>query len=282
MILVYHHNDLDGICAAAIVAKKYDGDIKPVPVQYNKDTWVPEDVKNASEVWVVDFTFPDMDALYELAGEKLVWIDHHETARDSHNLLWDSDLKGYRSLDDSACVLAWVYCFNHLIPAAVNLIGDRDMWRFDFENTKPFCAGANAIIDSPLNKEWGAFLDVGNQYAIRYVVGIGNVILKAQETRVKNLFYSGVDIDFHGLNARLVNATSDISELGEYIYSLPEYEIAVMWQVKGDKTIFSLRSNTVNCAEIAKKYGGGGHRGAAGFTINNIQRYPGNLCEGLL
>lgn len=273
-ILVYHHNDLDGICAAAIIAKRYNGNIKPVSVQYDKDTWDTEEVKQAEKVYVVDFTFPDMEALAEVAGDKLVWCDHHKTAMEQHKDLWESEVDGIRSLELSGCELTWSYCYYlRSSPLSVKYIGDRDMWKFEHSETKAFCAGINAVIESPLDEDWNFILSSGYPEVIDDTIRIGEILLKTQERRVKRLFESGSPCEIHGCNALIVNSTSDISELGEYIYT-HGFELAVIWHVKSEKIIVSLRSNTVDCAEIAQKYGGGGHKGAAGFSIPNTKYFP--------
>ena len=276
MILVYHHNDLDGICAAAIIIKRYGAEnVKCVPVQYEKNTWNPEDVKNASSVWVVDFTFSDMEALAELAGDKLVWCDHHKSAQEQHKELWGSDIKGLRNMEYAGCGLTWTYCYPDTeTPSSVLYIEDRDLWRFIFPNTKPFCAGA--AIDTPFHEEWDQLLKQGVPEIMIEYISRGNASLKSQERRVKYLFELGTDAEIHGHKARIVNSTSDVSELGEYIYT-NGYEIAVMWHCEGDKIKCDLRSNVIDCAEIAQQYGGGGHKGAAGFRLDNSEGFPMEL-----
>lgn len=277
MILVYYHGDMDGICSAAIIVKRYGQDIKAVPVQYDKDTWNQDDVTEASMVWVVDFTFNDMEALAEVAGDKLIWIDHHKTAEDNHKAIWWSGIKGNRSLDYSGCELTWTYCFpGDCPPDSVKYIGDRDTWAFKHGAlTRSFCAGINAAVKDPFCVEWNSLLSYSYTTEMKMIY-IGQILLYFQESRIKHLFESGIDTEFHGHKARMVNTTSDISELGEYIYS-HDYEIAVMWQVKGEKVIVSLRSKTVDCAEIAQGYGGGGHKGAAGFSVVNFVGFPTEL-----
>jgi len=47
-----------------------------------------------------------------------------------------------------------------------------------------------------------------------------------------------------------------------------KYPFVVMYFDTADKRVFSLRSRgEVDVANIAKRYGGGGHAGAAGFTM---------------
>jgi len=275
MYLVYHHNDMDGICAAAIVHRHHVYNFKSVPVQYNKDTWNEEDVKEADYVYVLDFTFPDMEKLAEIAGDKLVWCDHHKTAMEQHLELWNSEIEGLRSLDSAGCTLTWNYCFMGVeLPKAVQYIADRDMWKFEYEETKAFCMAANILINDPSDDRWNHILLIRDTEETEDMIEFGNFLLNSQEHRVKKLFENGTDITFHGHRARLCNTTSDFSELGEYIYSQPEYDIAVMWQIINGKIIFSLRSNTVDCAAIAQTYSGGGHKGAAGFSLDNMFEYP--------
>jgi oligoribonuclease NrnB/cAMP/cGMP phosphodiesterase (DHH superfamily) len=277
-VLVYHHNDLDGICAAAIIVRKYGADnVKCISVQYNENTWNCEDVEHAEIVYVVDFTFPDMETLFVEAGNKLVWCDHHKTAMEQHKGLWDSLVKGERSLDYAGCELTWIYCYpGYDIPMSVKLIADRDLWKFKYELTKKFCAGANALLSDPLHEDWYSLFEPVCYNVADNIFTVGSVLISSQEKRVEHLYEAGFLCEIHGHNALLVNSTSDTSELGEYIYT-HGIELAVIWSVRGDNVIVSLRSNTVDCAEIAKQYGGGGHKGAAGFSIPNTKYFPLDL-----
>jgi oligoribonuclease NrnB/cAMP/cGMP phosphodiesterase (DHH superfamily) len=280
MNLVYYHNEcLDGICSAAIVIKRFGANnVKCVPVQYNRDTWNKEDIEQAETVYVVDFTFPDMKELIKVAGRKLRWIDHHKTAMEQNPDIWGStDILGIRDLERSGCGLTWAYCFDDAIPYSVRYVEDRDLWRFMFENTKAFCTGLNCVTASPYDDIWPYVLEDNDDLDnLIDVIQVGKALLKAQERRVENLFKSGTDIEFFNQHARVVNSMFDISELGEYIYQRG-YEIAVIWHADGDHITVSLRSNVVDCAEIAQMYGGGGHKGAAGFQVDNVGGFPQKL-----
>ena len=41
---------------------------------------------------------------------------------------------------------------------------------------------------------------------------------------------------------------------------------------------FSLRSDKLDCSEIAKQFGGGGHKGAAGFILESTEALKEFLC----
>jgi len=39
----------------------------------------------------------------------LFWIDHHKSAMERNTELWNSELAGLRSMDNSGCMLTWMY-----------------------------------------------------------------------------------------------------------------------------------------------------------------------------
>jgi len=278
VILILHHDDDDGRCAAAIAAGSYGDDsfdIRFLAVNYGKEEYDQVILKEAQTIWMVDFTSNVMETFVSEYGYKLIWIDHHKTAMEKYPSIWNSnDIAGIRSLDKAGCELTWDYCSNEATPFAVQLIGDRDMWEFEYPETKMFCAGVSALIKTPYDSIWFDLL-TDKVSAIYSIMQAGTILLESQMYRVEKVFDRGIDIIFHGYNARLVNTTTDISEVGEYIYQKPEYDLAIMWQAINDMLVFSLRSNSKDsnapdCSLIAQKYGGGGHFYAAGFSINNV------------
>lgn len=50
------------------------------------------------------------------------------------------------------------------------------------------------------------------------------------------------------------------------IDNIDDYDILIGFSYDGDNWNYSLRSTKVDCAVLAMKYGGGGHKGAAGFS----------------
>ncbi|HNW37908.1 MAG TPA: DHHA1 domain-containing protein [Methanosarcina vacuolata] len=287
MILIYHHDDNDGCCAAVIAGNSYDRnefDIKFVAINYGKESWSEGEIKAAEEVWLVDFTSDKMDEFVKVCGPKLIWIDHHKTAVEKFPDLWNSSsIPGIRSLEKAACVLTWEFTHpEHTFPpAAVAYIGDKDLWKFEYPETRAFNAGFNLMVKTPYDAVWNVLLGPEYEDTVNNMISIGKLLLEAQNYKLQKAFDRGVDCTFHNWKARLVNTTGNISELGEFIYKKPEYDIAVMWQAVEDMVVFSLRSdsgnpNSPDCAEIAQQYGGGGHRNAAGFQKKNMD-FPGLL-----
>ena len=77
-------------------------------------------------------------------------------------------------------------------------------------------------------------------------------------------------VEFEGDKAWCVNAGmvgKDVFDSLDPDYKTPLY---IMYVHDGEKYAVSLRSDSVDVSEIAKKYGGGGHKGAAGFQCQKL------------
>lgn len=85
-LLCYHHNDLDGRCAAAVVAHYFK--------DKNPDNYIESDYTGLKtelcwdndEVFIVDYSFTEntMEALLAICdiARRVVWIDHHDSSID--------------------------------------------------------------------------------------------------------------------------------------------------------------------------------------------------------
>jgi nanoRNase/pAp phosphatase (c-di-AMP/oligoRNAs hydrolase) len=62
------------------------------------------------------------------------------------------------------------------------------------------------------------------------------------------------------------------------------YPVCIAYVHDGEKFTVSLYSTTVDVSKIAKKFGGGGHKNAAGMTLSNEQfmKLIGKKNEGNL
>ena len=80
---------------------------------------------------------------------------------------------------------------------------------------------------------------------------------------------------FEGLPAVEVNSCLFYSELGEYLGN--RASVVLVWSVQNDgRYRYELRTSTegVHVGELAKKYGGGGHKQAAGFIVGQRLELP--------
>jgi uncharacterized protein len=268
--IVYYHEDMDGACAAAIALRDIEC-AEVYPVNYDeRETAKLENIKG-KHVVVVDFTFKNMEKVAEHAAS-LVWIDHHKTAFEHHPEIWqDNKIRGMRALDLSAAMLAWkYYCLDRAVPDCVKLVDDYDMWRFKHVFTREFNEAGWVWLKNPLDWHWKMLLD-NNLEALKFLNEAGMIMLKTKRDRVESAFKHGLDKMYWGKKARVVNVTNDISEVGDYIVKEMGYDIAVIWRKIGTNVVVSLRSKPdIDVAKIAAVHGGGGHKNAAGFSIEPV------------
>ena len=96
----------------------------------------------------------------------------------------------------------------------------------------------------------------------------GSYILAYSKTVVKKIAAKAIPRKLAGHEALVVNASHWMSEVGNALS--PHCDLAMIWfHDHEDKKIkVSLRAfhDNIDASEIAKKYGGGGHKSAAGFT----------------
>lgn len=267
--LCLHHNDLDGRASAAIVRRALTPDVELVEMNYGDPVpW--KEVELVSSVVVVDFSLPIEDMKRLANGRELIWIDHHKTAIETMKSA-DDEWPGIRDLEEAACVLTWQYYFpKEPVPRAIVLIGDRDIWRWAEENTGAFNEGLFQQESFADNDElWKPLLD-GDADLMNRLIEEGSILNAA---RLKNIQRTtsryGHEVTFEGYRTLVVNARGT-GEMGDHINRLG-YEIGYCYvdnmQEEKLTTFVTLYSKVVDVSHIARKFGGGGHSGAAGFSF---------------
>lgn len=266
---IVYHDDLDGKCSAAIVYYYYkdkkNTKIDFISYNYSKE---PDDLYEYDKLYIVDCVLESnlMTTLFEDHYKtNLIWIDHHV----SNIMNTNSSIYGLRLPNDgAACVLTWNYFYGKIqIPDAVKYISDRDIWEFKYEKlTRGFTEWVEVQNNNPSNanlwfdlfdKDIGKYIDKG---MIAY-----NARMRLIKNDVDKIAYES-EID--GVKCLKMNYSSIYSISDACAYMLEkEYDIAWIWhRMKDGKIYNSLRSNgKYDVSEIALKYGGGGHKNAAGF-----------------
>ncbi len=286
--LCLHHNDADGRASAAIVRRYYGPETRCHEMNYGDPVpW--EQVDQAQRVVVVDFSLP-LEEMQRLAqGREFIWIDHHKSALEALGV--EAERRGWaglRSTDEAACVLTWRYFFPHRpVPRAVVLIGDRDIWRWAEADTGPFTEGLYREPDpSPCNDAlWGPLLD-DDPEALQRLIARGRVL---REARLQDLQRAverrAFPVRFEGHRTLAINHPGS-GDLGAIIRGLG-YTIAYTYvdglQQGRLMTFVTLYSDQIDVSEIARKFGGGGHPGAAGFHFprGSAPFPPGSRWEWL-
>ena len=260
------------------------------------------------EVYILDFSLPKavMDWLFGHA-KRVVWLDHHASVFKDWGVPLD-DVADELTLglvqpndhtvvlDDtkSGAMLAWGYFHPGTeVPMLIQHIDDRDRWQFKMDGSKELHA-ALASYRPWTFKQWRPFLSNtywDNKTQVELAIEEGTAILRAHNQHVQSVLkqaracviheattYEGYesgpcgDISVYsdapkGLAA---NAPAFLaSDLGHELAN-KSGTFGLVWHLDRDlKVRCSLRSNgEYNVSSIAKRFGGGGHRNAAGFETD--------------
>jgi len=269
-----YHNDPDGCCAAAVVRRAL-GPYHAFVVMEIGEAVPWEEIEAAQQVVLVDFSLPTEDMLRLRDGWEFVWVDHHKTALARLGEAMTS-VPGVRSVDEAACGLTWQTFFpGQPVPKAVLYVGDRDIWRNAFSQTPAFCEGLYQLDFAPTNDDlWQPLLD-DDAALVAELIERGAILHQARLKQIARVASNhGFETTFEGHRTLAINDRGS-GDMGEYIRRAG-YEIGYCYaEVVRDgrlQTIVTLYSDQLDVSEIARKYGGGGHAGAAGFQFVRTDR----------
>lgn len=279
-VVFYHANCADGFVASFIAWLKFYinntvESVEFISIQYGAD--FNYDVIGKT-VYILDFSFPPHLTEYIMQkANEVIWLDHHITSIDA----WNSHDKN-TSLDrhtivldvnKSGAMLAHDYFFPEKeVPRFVKFVDDRDRWVFQYPESKAFNAGLSLL--KPWTHE-GFYDEIYKRIGTDRVIEKGALLLDFIQSQVKDAVRSSVQKilltpDGERVLVTVVNSPTNISEVGTAIYERDPYMVALMWfySHKEDMVICSLRgSKNKDVSTIAKKFGGGGHKSAAGFKM---------------
>ena len=275
MICIYHSRDLDGFCSAAIVKKKYP-DCELFGYDYGQD--FPFEKFEGVDVVMVDVSLPmkDMAKLSQIT-KSFLWIDHHKGAIEEYHKTAEafSAIFGTRLLIGiAACELTWKHFFpNSRMPMAVQLLGEYDTWRNDlplhWEKTiLPFQFGMRLRAKKP---EDIIYYLTSESAVIGPVIDSGNIVLQYQRSQDERAMKGSFAIEWEGYNVLCLNRGLCNSLTFDSVYTEEAHDILMPFYFNGCEWIYSIYTKkNINCVELAKKYGGGGHMQAAGFQTKTL------------
>lgn len=161
------------------------------------------------------------------------------------------------------------------IPMSVRYIDDNDVWRHEHEETKYFAMGLTMEkYKNPFDEIWKDLLYSSTEIKTLEILQKGEVIFEYQEQQNENAvkynsFVSkALDPEHECLCLNSIGGNSRL--FGD---KFAEYPVVCKFGYDGNEwfyTIYSNEQSPVDCAELAKRYGGGGHRHAAGFRTKKL------------
>jgi hypothetical protein len=269
-----YHNDPDGGCSAAIVRRAFGPALRLQPLEIG-DPLPWDEIQSCRQAALVDYALPLADMQRLQQGRRLVWIDHHKTSLEGLGEAM-AHLPGLREDGTAACVLAWRAFFpDHPLPRAVQLIGDRDVWRMQFPETRAFSEGLQQLDLHPATDATWEPLLADDPARLQELIEHGRTLFRARLKRIGDVVARyGFETVFEGHRTLAVNHRGN-GDMGEYIRQAG-YAVAYCYvetlRAGRLQTVVTLYSDQVDVSDIARKYGGGGHRGAAGFQFRREDR----------
>lgn len=264
-LCIYHNNCLDGFGAAWAVRHALGEDVEFYKGIHQQP---PPDV-DGLDVILVDFSYKRavLESMLKTATSITI-LDHHISAeKDLATLLENGRIKGLFDMNRSGAMLAWQwYNPDQPPPKLIAFIQDRDLWQFKLEGTREIHA---ALSSYPYDFEvWDKLMASGDD-ELALLKRDGEAIERRLQKDVKQLIAAGVRrMTIAGYDVPVLNASSAYVSDAGHLLSIGEPFAACYWD-HADGRSFSLRSSKdgIDVAEVAKKYGGGGHEKAAGFTV---------------
>lgn len=273
-LCIYHGNCADGFGAAWTVRQALGAENVDFHAgHYGK----PAPDVEGRDVIIVDFSYPyELLVLLGHQARSILIIDHHKTAAEALEQLqpapatfseWATSTQRVGTVFDmgrSGAGLTWDY-FNpgQPRPALINHIEDRDLWKFKLEGTKDVMA---AVFSYPQDFVMWDLLMAEHISALRQD---GHAIERKQQKDVAGLVASnGRYMVIGGVTVPAVNLPHTMASDAGDLLSQGQPFAAIYWDTAEGRQ-FSLRSTDAgeDVSAIAKQYGGGGHRNAAGFRV---------------
>ena len=307
--VIHHSADYDGIFCREIARRfihpdnniefiGWDFADKPLPIPIEGEIYVMDlpvdrvfgfDYKNELANGVTsDFRENPIQTL----EQRIIWIDHHKSSIETH----PSSIRGYRIDGVSACRLAWqwfVTAINHPFdgmelylpgkerfierrvtePLAVRLAGEYDVWDHRGDGDLEFQFGLDCFVQD--EKFFAGIID--NESQVKLAIDYGSAAMAcyakrdADVMRTRSFLTEFDGLKFLCLNTARCNSNTfaalDVPETGH------DALMAIYWN--GRKWSVSMyhakHRKDIDLSMIAVEHGGGGHRGACGFTTPELK-----------
>ena len=271
ILCIYHAHCADGFGAAWVVRRRFGSEVGFHAASHGE----PAPDASGKHVVIVDFAYP-LDTLTAMATTALsvLVIDHHKTAQadlagvepapghwPQHSL---HGLRAVFDMDRSGAGLTWDYYFkDEPRPDLINHIEDRDLWHFRLAGTREITAN---LFSHPQDFEvWDTLMAM----PASALHGEGAAIERSRRRELRALLratwrrmtIAGFDVPTANLPFTHASDAGNLMCDGEPF-------AAIYWDTPHGRA-FSLRSTDAgeDVSVIARRFGGGGHRNAAGFSV---------------
>lgn len=295
-----HSHCTDGLVAASIMkySLQMHCNLEPgvIFVSYGKEKEAIEKANIDSEttVYCVDFAF-NKETTLELCkkANKVYVLDHHKTANENlHELKTHYNFNFIYDVEKSGASIVRDYCKDNLnlythiklnqreiLNKVVNMVEDRDLWRFKLENTREFSEYIFAYMQPNDIDRMTEILFKYSKLQLEAICKLGETIMHYKDNIINKKIDSYVPVYFQVDNTKIliINETQPdlVSQLGNELckkYNVPVCLYNISGSKDSNELSVSLSFRSMDHLEpvdsIARLFSGGGHRNASGGTCS--------------
>lgn len=282
-VVIYHKDCPDGYSAAFVLL---------MAGYITETTFIRPDVPHANsapEVYgniiVVDVAYkPEVLQAIIDQSKSVIYIDHHKTHIDAILEMEKNQpkLTVIYDVDQCGSTLAWHYCFpttekaDHTLPLYLRMIRDNDIGRWNILDSRPLITAIDTDYElSPTIEALERIKPLFTEAGLREVLVRGRLYYKYRELVVRRAMRYGAKLSWGKYKVAFVNiagslASETVTRIAREDSSI-DFAVAFHYNIEKRTFIYSMRSDTtkshdvVDVELIARKRGGGGHKGAAAF-----------------
>lgn len=271
-VVIYHGKCPDGFGGAYAAWKKFGDQATYIPADYGDP--LPEGLEGR-DVYLVDFCYEGADQMDTLqkTAKRLVVLDHHESNK--HTV--ESVPEHVYDKNRSGATIAWNYFHPDApTPRLMKYLEDGDLYKYALPETREifsylfvlpyeFSAWDTLATDLEDDAKQAHILERGKAYT-EFFIALGN----SSVVRAKKVKFEGHEVFFACTHPDITMK----SYVGNQLYK-KQMPFALIVTAHPDGYGVSIRGDgSVDVSQIAKKYGGGGHPGSAGFFVANGDPIP--------
>lgn len=300
-ILLFTHTDLDGAGCAVLAKVIFDNIKNKLDIVYCRYDDIEQKIKEYDLTQYDKVFITDLSVSEQFAEElnehnnnyhNVVLLDHHKTALHLNKYAWAHVVTHRDNIPTCGTSLFFNYLLEHYIfPMGNDIFNDEftvnrlssnvlnSMWRFvnlvrAYDTWEWMdCPDAKALND--LFGIMGMIYFVNEMFNIITITGFKlnsydmliNIYRNRMQEYINKKKNEIITKEIDGYKVGVVFAENYISDLGQAL--VDDFDYVVIIRPDG----MSFRTNKdIDLSEIAKRYGGGGHKGAAGAVITDEQR----------
>ena len=293
-LVIYHADCADGFGAAFAAWEVLRERADYLPLSYSKAAGFIADYhtlvyqQHYSIIYVLDFSFSRSFMEVLRKNHTLVWLDHHKTAFEAwcpspvltpSSVYQEEDEETFILLDNSksGALLSWEYFHpGDPSPQLIDHLDDYDRWQFKLEGTKELSRALWS--HAPWSfEQWKSLMGRDPE-----LIEEGKAILRAHDQNVQgalkettipcSILITNFNSPLYGRSfpGLMANCSRHLSSDAGHSLAKQSGTFGLLWCMdSGGKIQCSLRSEgDYDVSIIAKEFGGGGHKNAAGFQVD--------------